>query len=345
VLNSKSQDLYEAWYNGLDAVDRELVDKVEVIRDDDYPFELHGRLSQEAASRAGLHKAEVGWTVLWRPFPSQQYYDALREEQKAAQVEQKRIRLEIHAKQLAENARWQAWKGEQLKGLVCCTVYIPTPYWGTPAYEGFFQEHFHFAAGWQETGMSYASFGHQGHTVWRESYGNAVRFWVPPALAAHLYQQQWDSFTAKMGEAKTAFYALSRIITGLNCFGDDLYEWAKETIGLQQLVQICKDAAPIDLGSNPDMGKAIASKFWRIPVHMTFDYPAHEEMVEYGYARWTVSRLLSPEQQAESDRLHGWVLIGEEERQGDRFPTLADIEHQSRQGAEYAAFFSEIAGW
>ncbi len=144
-----------------------------------------------------------------------------------------------------------------------------------------------------------------------------------------------------MGSLQYALYALSHIITGLNCAGDDLYAWAQKTFGIERLIEMARSHAPIDLERHTDF--ALASKFYRIPVRMQLPYPSGEYVVGYGDAACQRGPGQMQEQWEQDNCMHGWVPLGEEDNPQYQFPTEEDVVRQRNLLDEYAAFFSTLA--
>ncbi len=333
--NKTSQQIYDEWYARLDLADKELVQNVDVTNDDDYPFEVTGRLSQAAKERGGFYKSEVGWTVMWRPFPPKEYYAALNEEQEAKKAREDRQLNEKIARHQVEKEHMNKWIETHLHGYECVVDFSKTE-----EREG---EEPHFATGSFGTGVSFYPKRLLGYDIWTEYHGNASRYWVPSELADLLHRRKWEEQVQKEGEGKRAFYALTRFVSGLDCAGDDLYQWLFNTVGLEQLIATAQASAPITLGNFPNLDDALASKYYRVPVRVQLRSSDDVFVVGYGDANVRRGPAQTNEQWERDRRMHGWVPIGEENNPEYAFPTEADIQEGQKLSADYAQFFSDFA--
>ena len=157
------------------------------------------------------------------------------------------------------------------------------------------------------------------------------------------HRQRWEEGVQRDGEGRYALYALSRIVSGLDCAGDDLYEWALKTFGIERLIEIARTHAPISLGRHSGGDYALASKYYRIPIRMPDRYPSEELVIGYGDTNCKRGPAQTNEQWERDNREHGWVPLGEEDNPAYTFPTDADIQQGQKLSADYAQFFSDFA--
>jgi hypothetical protein len=335
-----SNQVYDQWFESLDSVDQELVQKVKVTDNDDYPFTIIAKLSAQARERGGYYYSEVGWTVMHRPLPTKAFYDAMNAEEKAEKEKKDQEYQQERNKEKAEKDRESEWIKTALDGYVCTTLMLKG---STKRQDAQGQG---FKTGTLGTGVGFYPYSYKGHNIWEEHYGSAIRRWVPSTLADQLYQEQWQEYIGVYkGEGKLAFQALTAIVRGCSCHGDDLYKWAQKTFGEKKLTQMALAEAPIDISDRgSDHDRDIASKYYRIPVRDIESYTAKETVIGYGNASCKRGPRQTDEQWKEDSRKHGWVPLGEENNSKHGWPTKTDLEEEVKSSEDANDFFNEIFG-
>ena len=219
-----------------------------------------------------------------------------------------------------EMARWNMWVGQHLADLVPTTVFPAEQMrqGGIPV---------RFATSRYDLAVTYEPILLDGERPvgYLESVGETILAYVPPLIAARWYSERWRAERSP----ERALYILGGMLRsgGKGLSGDDYISWVFTREGEATLVELARSGAPIKVPWQLVYLYAIASKFYRVPVTV--------QLGEENYLGYGVPGIHRDGAGAREDgplsgdlwelvlRLHGWVLLGDEER--GAWPGPADI--------------------
>jgi hypothetical protein len=219
-----------------------------------------------------------------------------------------------------EMARWNLWVGQNLVDLVPTTVFPAEQMrpGGIPV---------RFATSRYDLAVTYEPIELPGAQPvgYLESVGETILAYVPQELATAWYGERWRAERSP----ERALYVLNGMLRsgGKGLSGDDYISWVFANAGETALVELARSGAPINIPWQLVYLYAIASKFYRVPVTVLL---GEEHYLGYGVpgihrdaASAREDGPLSGDLWEQVLRLHGWVLLGDEER--GAWPGPADI--------------------
>lgn len=225
-----------------------------------------------------------------------------------------------------ELARWNTWVNLHLGGLVPTTVFPAEQMrqGGSPV---------RFATSRYDLAVTYEPILLEGEQPagYLESVGEIIIAYVSPRVAEQWYDERWRVERSP----ERALYVLGGMLRsgGKGLSGDDYLSWVFAREGEASLLELARSGAPIDIPWQRVYLYGIASKFYRVPVTVLL---GEEHYLGYG-----VPGIHRGEGASEEDgplsaelwesvlRVHGWVMLGDEER--GVWPCQADIEAHQRE--------------
>lgn len=329
-MSKTARDIWQEWFNGLDEIDQEIVRKVDIIRDDDYPYEVTGGLSAAAAERAGLYKAEGAfWTAAYCPTPPEEYYTTLEQEE----ADDKALIQAERAAQLqrirAEEARRDQWMEQTLSGLEPAFIYPPDILPGPSNHPEHWPVRVYFDTQTMSTGDLFRSFEHGGETLWYYSFGNATLVYAPPQMVRQWILDKW----AGENQSRRAWSVLESHLSGYITYHGRYYHKAiYAQLGEARLLELARREQ-----YDSSHSLALVSKVHRIPLR-------HPETGELGFGYWKDTAEAIRRRIADADyaeyliRLKAWISV--EQATDDKMPTPADLaRHQEICASLLDSFF------
>jgi len=215
-----------------------------------------------------------------------------------------------------EMARWNKWIAQHLVGLVPTTVFPAEQMrqGGIPI---------RFATSRYDLAATYEPILLDGEQPggYLESVGEAIIAYVPLQTAERWYSERWHSERCP----ERALYVLGGMLRsgGKGLSEGDYIGWVFANEGEAALVELARSGAPIQIAWQLAYAYGLASKFYRVPVTVLLGEEHYAGYGVPGIHRGRENGPLSGELWERVLRLHGWVVVGDEER--GEWPSQADI--------------------